>query len=162
MRSLKYQGYTIAFQEVPNEVSLVFNVGDCPYECRGCHSPELRDYAGRDLADDFDIVIHHYLPHITAVCFMGGDQNSEELSELCEKAHFYGLRTCLYTGTDRIEDVKVTGLDYLKVGHYDEKLGGLKSITTNQRFYQRGDLGWFDVTELFHGGVRINEDLPES
>lgn len=40
-------------------------------------------------------------------------------------------------------------LDYLKVGAYDERLGGLDSPTTNQRFYQVEYGLLEDKTQLF-------------
>ena len=45
-------------------------------------------------------------------------------------------------------------LDFIKLGHYDEELGGLDSPTTNQRLYQieraGDDMHWeTDITHLF-------------
>lgn len=40
-------------------------------------------------------------------------------------------------------------LDYLKTGHYDEKLGGLDCPTTNQRFYRLESGRLIDRTTLF-------------
>lgn len=40
-------------------------------------------------------------------------------------------------------------LDYLKTGHYDEKLGGLDCPTTNQRFYRLDHGQLIDITTLF-------------
>lgn len=40
-------------------------------------------------------------------------------------------------------------LDYLKLGHYDERLGGLDSPTTNQRFFRIEAGKLFDQTYLF-------------
>ncbi|HIR81761.1 MAG TPA: anaerobic ribonucleoside-triphosphate reductase activating protein, partial [Candidatus Limiplasma merdipullorum] len=37
-------------------------------------------------------------------------------------------------------------LDYLKLGHYDERLGGLDSPTTNQRFFRIEAGKLFDQT----------------
>ncbi len=40
--------------------------------------------------------------------------------------------------------------DFVKTGPYVESLGGLKSPTTNQRFYRRDDQNWIDETSQFH------------
>ena len=45
------------------------------------------------------------------------------------------LKFGLYTGNDEITINKelIDNLDYLKIGHYNNKLGGLDTSTTNQR-----------------------------
>ena len=62
-----------------------------------------------------------------------------------------GLKTCLYSGNDDKEAFQsLYGLlDYLKIGHYDEKLGGLDCPTTNQRFYRFDHGRLIDETSLF-------------
>ena len=151
-KPLKYQGYSIVFQEVPNEVSLAINISGCPYKCRGCHSKYLWDYKGNNVVDDFSDLLSMYGGLITCVCFMGGDQNGHELIQCIEMAKQRGLKTCLYTGADAIGDVDsriVRQLDYIKVGRYMEDAGGLDSMTTNQHMY---DLG--NQTEIFFNGRR--------
>lgn len=138
MRKLKYNGYTIVMQEVPNEVSLAINVSGCPYRCKGCHSSYLWDYIGEYLTDDIDSLLNKYDGLISCVCFMGGDQNEEDLLYCLNKARGKGLKTCLYTGTDDIKDIAETiikKLDYIKIGRYIEELGGLNSKVTNQRMF---------------------------
>ena len=39
---LKYAGYDIVFQEIPDEVTLALNLSGCPNGCPGCHSPHLQ------------------------------------------------------------------------------------------------------------------------
>ena len=61
------------------------------------------------------------------------------------------LKTCLYSGCDCIQPFVplLPLLDYLKIGRYDEKLGGLDSGTTNQRFYRVENGQLIDETEQF-------------
>ena len=63
----------------------------------------------------------------------------------------HGLKTCLYSGCDSIQPFEqfLSLLDYLKIGHYDEKLGGLDKQTTNQRFYRIEQGKLIDETEQF-------------
>lgn len=136
MKNLKYQGYTVVFQEVPNEVSLAFNISGCPYKCRGCHSQNLWEYSGNLLKDDFYTVFDLYRNNITCLCFMGGDQNAAEIIEYCKYAHNNGIKTCLYTGGNSISEELALHLDYLKTGGYISDLGGLDSPSTNQRMYR--------------------------
>ena len=148
MRQLKYLGSAIVFQEVPTEVSLVINISGCPYKCKGCHSPYLWEYKGRYISEDIEALIDEH-NGITCVCFMGGDQNPQELNELIDYIHSRELKVCLYTGSDWIP-TNIYGLDYLKIGHYSEKLGGLDKVTTNQKFYMvHNDSQYTDMTVLF-------------
>lgn len=137
MEKLKYLGYSIVFQEVPDEVSLTLNISNCPYRCKSCHSKFLWENEGVPVTESLPSLLEEYKGKITAVCFMGGDQNMEELTHLLELVHLSGYKTCLYAGSDNLKkfDELLPLLDYLKIGHYEEELGGLDSETTNQRFY---------------------------
>lgn len=152
MNKLKYTHYDIVFQEVPNEVSLVFNISGCPHKCEGCHSKYLWDYVGNYLADDIDNIIQKYKGLITCICFMGGDQNLEELTELLFKVKYkYQLKTCVYSGSDDAHtfDNTLQYLDYLKIGEFNVKLGGLDKQTTNQKFYRIEKCKLEDITNGF-------------
>ena len=159
---LKYLGHSIVFQEVPNEISLAINISGCPYKCRGCHSSYLWEYKGRYVSDDIEALINEH-DGITCVCFMGGDQNPQELNELIDYVHLKGLKVCLYTGNDDIPD-GIHNLNYLKIGRYVEKCGGLDKPTTNQKFYVvHDDKDYFDITSLFRKEQIINvKDNQES
>ena len=153
---LKYLGYSIVFQEVPNEVTLAINISGCPHKCEGCHSKYLWEYEGNYISDDLYKLIKQYDGLITCVCFMGGEQNPMDLIYCLYIAHQCGLKTCLYSGVDSLNYLIAIGVstncDYIKTGHYDEQLGGLNSPTTNQRFFSRVDDGFIDTTYLFQKG----------
>lgn len=147
-QKLKYLGHSIVFQEVPNEISLAINISGCPYKCKGCHSSYLWKYKGRYVSDDIEVLINEH-DGITCVCFMGGDQNPQELNKLIDYVHSRGLKVCLYTGRDNIPN-DIYNLNYLKIGHYSEELGGLDKPTTNQKFYVvNNDEEYYDMTLLF-------------
>lgn len=151
MNNLKYTHYDIVFQEVPNEVTLVFNISGCPYRCKGCHSQYLWDYIGNDVRQDIGDVISKYKELITCVCFMGGDQNIVELQELLMMVKdIYKLKTCIYSGNDNLNTFSelVEYLDYLKIGRYIEELGGLGSDYTNQKFYGIDHCNYNKLTDL--------------
>lgn len=138
MKSLKYTGYSVVMQEVPNEISLVINISDCPYKCKGCHSKYLWDYVGSYLMDDIENLLNKYSDLITCVCFMGGDQNQYELLFCLKQVKERKIKTCLYTGNDDIHFLCkeiIENLDYIKIGRYIEELGGLSCKTTNQRMF---------------------------
>lgn len=149
---LKYLGYSIVFQEVPNEVSLAINISGCPHKCEGCHSKYLWEYKGSYISDDFEQLLNKYKGLITCICFMGGDQNQEELLELLILSHQNKLKTALYSGCDSFQDMSLRvlcNLDYIKLGHYDEKFGGLDKNTTNQRIYHWENSKWENITYKF-------------
>lgn len=144
---LKYLGYSIALQEVPNEISLVINVSGCPHKCEGCHSQYLWEYEGNYIADDFNNILSFYNGMITCVCFMGGEQNVDELESYLKYVKEYGLKTCLYSGCDSIEEIAILlpYLDWVKIGRYIEALRtdnniqyGIKLATSNQKIYKKG------------------------
>lgn len=150
MGKLKYQGYSVVFQEVPGEISLAFNISGCPYRCKGCHSPHLWDDIGRNLSEDFEVALNEYQNKITCVCFMGGDQGLNEIGRYCDIAHDRGLKTCIYTGAESIPKDYVRCFDYIKVGPYIEERGGLNKETTNQRMFRMIDgVAVEDITYRF-------------
>ena len=162
MNKLKYLGYSIVFQEVPDEVTLAINISGCPHKCEGCHSKYLWEYKGNYISDDLASLIEKYKGLITCVCFMGGDQNLQELSNLLTIVRSYKLKTALYTGYDQSDDLNrwiLAKLDYCKLGHYDDNLGGLDKLTTNQRMFKWNNLTdkWDDITYKFQKEDKIND-----
>lgn len=151
MKSLKYAGYSIVMQEVPDEISLAFNITGCPHHCPGCHSEYLWQDIGDNLLENIDLILDQYSNYITCVCFMGGDQNIGELVTALWRARARGLKTCLYTGCDTIDNLQsaLPWINYLKLGHYDATKGGLNSPTTNQRMYYINDGYVTDITDVF-------------
>lgn len=149
MQKLKYTHYNITFQEVPNETSLIFNISGCPYRCKGCHSKYLWQWTGRYLLENIKEIIEEYKDFITCVCFMGGDQNLQELIECINICKEYNLKTCLYTGSDVTEMSLFDILDYIKIGHFDINLGGLNNPNTNQKFYKIKNGELIDITSTF-------------
>ena len=148
---LKVYNYDIVFQEVPNETTLALNISNCPYHCEGCHSPVLWTDKGLPVLDVLKELLVNYHNFITCVCFMGGDQDMEELIKALILIKEQGLKTCLYTGADTIEQLTALfpHLDYLKYGSYKKALGGLDSPTTNQKFLKKENEVWNDYTYKF-------------
>lgn len=154
MNELKYLGYSVVFQEVPNEVTLAINISGCPHHCEGCHSKHLWEYEGDYISDDIERLIDKYKGLITCVCFMGGDQNQSEMLQLIHIVRSHGLKVALYSGytDDGAHFIPYQHtLDYLKVGPYIDKLGGLDKSTTNQKMYAYDSLSdeWEDITYKF-------------
>jgi anaerobic ribonucleoside-triphosphate reductase activating protein len=144
---LKYLGYGVTLQEVPNEISLVINVSGCPYKCKGCHSQYLWEYDGEYLSEELKDILDFYEGMITCVCFMGGNQNTQELLEHLKAIKEKNLKTCLYSGCESLNNVEILlpHLDWVKIGRYDKSLRtddnvqyGIKLATSNQHIYKKG------------------------
>ena len=152
---LRYINYNIVFQEVPNEITLAINISNCPNHCKGCHSPYLMEDKGEILNEDILIgLLHTYGRAITCVCFMGGDSCPAEVDRLSAflKEYTNGkIKTGWYSGKPSLAaNCRLQHFDYIKLGPYIERLGGLDSLSTNQRFYRIEKEKMIDVTNHFN------------
>lgn len=151
---LKFTNYSIVFQEVPDEITLAINLSNCPNRCKGCHSPYLRENIGEDLNETvLTDILSKYRNEITCVCFMGGDAEPQEvarLSNVIKQITNKTIKTAWYSGKDKLpENHSIESFNYIKLGQYQETLGGLINKTTNQHFYQIENNQLIDKTFLF-------------
>ncbi|WP_080905207.1 anaerobic ribonucleoside-triphosphate reductase activating protein [Parabacteroides sp. Marseille-P3160] len=151
---LRFVNYDIVFQEVPGEVTLAINLSNCPFRCKGCHSPYLRENTGNELDEEtLSGLLERYGKAITCVCFMGGDatpESVEHLSSFLKNKTDGRIKTGWYSGREALPpQCSARNFDYIKLGAYDERLGGLDSRTTNQRFYRIEDGRMIDATASF-------------
>ena len=148
---LKYDSTLITFTEVPDEISLCLNITNCPCNCQGCFEPWLREDRGDRLTFDVlrDLIEKH--PHISCVCFMGGDRFYDEISVLIMelRCYFPKLKWCMYSGRQEMNRHLATLVDYYKVGPYIAEAGPMDKKTTNQRFYKKENEAWVDITYRF-------------
>lgn len=134
---LKYSNTQVTFGEVPSEVTLCINITGCPVHCPHCHSKYLWDDVGEELTALALQKLIEENKGITCIAFMGGDNNPDDIYELARwvKDHTI-LKVCWYSGMQLRIDAPMEYFDYVKTGPYKKELGGLNSITTNQRFYE--------------------------
>lgn len=135
---LKYHSTYIGFREIPDEISLCINLTNCPNNCKGCHSPWLKEDSGTPLTY---IELKRLIKDnkgITCVCFMGGDKEPWEIKRLASHIkEETNLKTAWYSGKDYLMNLSVnTTLDYVKIGPYIEEFGPLDSKTTNQQLFK--------------------------
>lgn len=150
MQSLKTPGYSIVYQEIPDETSLMILLSGCTFNCPGCHSPHLKQDIGEPLDEALPRLINDYKSYITTVLFMGGEHNQEALISAAMLVRPEGLKTAWYCGADIEPPAKMIDVfDYIKVGSYKEELGGLATKTTNQRLYKIENNELKDITYKF-------------
>ena len=146
---VKYLNYAITFSEVPDEISLCFNITNCCFNCDGCHSPYLQKDIGTDLNKDIQKIFNLYKDQFTCVCFLGEGNDKKGLQKLIDYAHNNNYKTCLYSGRDEISFNDYNNLDYYKKGSYKKELGGLNNKNTNQKMYKKEGDKWKDITYKF-------------
>ncbi|MDE6482633.1 MAG: anaerobic ribonucleoside-triphosphate reductase activating protein [Rikenellaceae bacterium] len=149
---LKYYNFDIVFAEIPGEVTLALNITGCPNNCAGCHSPHLREDTGQVLDDDELLsLIERYGRAVTCVCFMGGDNDPQEVARLAGTVRSHStLRTGWYSGRDELPGYDIlSSLDYIKTGPYRKEAGPLGTPATNQRMYRITDGTLDDITRMF-------------
>jgi anaerobic ribonucleoside-triphosphate reductase activating protein len=150
---LKFVDTLVSFQEVPDEISLCINISNCPCHCEGCHSPYLAEDIGTELTwNELEKLIKNNTG-ISCVCFMGGDSCPDYIEQLALFINYqswYPLKVAWYSGKSSIpNDLDINLFNYIKVGPYIPKLGGLDSETTNQIMYKVEDGELIDITYRF-------------
>jgi anaerobic ribonucleoside-triphosphate reductase activating protein len=154
---LKYLNTQICLTEIPDEISLGISVLGCNVHCTDCHSKHIWDVNSENKGiclteDEIDKLIESN-PFITCVLFFGGEWDLEYLENIIKyirKKH--KLKVALYSGQETRFFKKTTvtqSLNYLKTGPYIKKLGGLRSINTNQQLYSIEPPLWVDITYKF-------------
>lgn len=151
---LRFVNYDIVFQEVPDEVTLAINISNCPNHCKGCHSPYLMEDRGNVLNENVLIgLLEKYGTAITCVCFMGGDSSPTDIDGLAAFIKIYTkgkVKTAWYSGKVSFStQCTAANFDFVKLGPYIERLGGLDRPGTNQRFYSIKEGKMIDITTAF-------------
>ena len=153
---MKFTEYEIVLREIPDEITLAINISNCPYHCKGCHSPHLWEDIGMELTAPLLYQMIQRNKGITCVAFMGGPFIEVQAWSLWIHIWFPELKTAWYTGSSALPIYENT-LNYIKIGKYIEELGPLNSPTTNQQLYR------FDpLINGFKGIVNITPKLWKS
>lgn len=148
---LKYVDSAVVFSEIPDEVTLAINISGCPNKCPNCHS----QYLWKDIGTPLTITEVNRLIRdnkgITCICFMGGDQDPEELKILANSIAVradYPYRIGWYSGQYR-NPYDYLVFDYIKIGPYIEALGPLNNKNTNQILYKKENNSYINITSKF-------------
>ena len=150
---VKFVDTLVSFQEVPDEITLCINISNCPCHCEGCHSAYLAEDIGNPLGYWTLNNLIKTNKGITCVCFMGGDSCPDYIEQLAlfiKYQSWYPLKVAWYSGKSSIpNDLDINLFNYIKVGPYIPKLGGLDKETTNQIMYKVYNGNLIDITYRF-------------
>ena len=155
---LKYVDTKVVFRELPDEITLAINLSGCPCHCEGCHSP----YLAGDIGTELNYAVLESLIKsnngITAICFMGGDGDPKAVYDLAcmVRSDFPGIKIGWYSGRPKLPDWFYplhngnVVFDYIKLGSYISRYGGLDKPTTNQRLYEitLNEIAGYDVKDI--------------
>lgn len=134
----------IVFQEIPDEVCLVYYITGCPNRCPGCHTPKAQnpdDGINLDFYYDVFEPLRRY-DKVTCILFMGGDWEYSFENLLREIKEEFDIKIALYSGKESVDKYILQYLDYVKLGCYKQELGGLTKKTTNQRLFKVDNITW--------------------
>jgi anaerobic ribonucleoside-triphosphate reductase activating protein len=148
---LKYKDTAVVFEEIPDCVTLAINITNCPFHCKGCHSPNLRMDIGDELTKFTMDELLKNNSGVNCVLFLG---DGNDVDSLCDMSLYVKnthpeLKTAIYSGYEDVLDAYKCVFDYIKTGGYDESKGPLNSQTTNQRLYKNNNGFLEDITRLF-------------
>ncbi|WP_228517517.1 anaerobic ribonucleoside-triphosphate reductase activating protein [Aliidiomarina indica] len=133
---MRFSEEQIVWQEVPGQTSLAYTITGCNIGCKGCHSTHTWPIGSGELLSEryFRTRLDAYDGLITCVLFLGGEWHQAGLIKLLKIAREKRLKTCLYTGLERVPATLLNYLDYVKLGPWMASRGGLAERGTNQTF----------------------------
>ena len=152
------KGFTL--KELPGELAVFFEIGNCTQRCPGCHSKHLwltPETEVKDLTSLKDMIRYARSQKrhgATAIVLMGGTTNNIERHHLMMAVRLLStvLPVGIYSGDTKDTEthsllMKFTPLKWLKTGSYIEALGGLEAFgRTNQELLTRASSGgWYST-----------------
>lgn len=148
---IKFVNTEVVFRELPDEITLAINISNCPCHCPGCHSSYLAEDIGKELTIETLQNLLNKNKGISAVCFMGGDSNPKEISNLAKYVkENTNLLVGWYSGRQELSpEINIDLFNFIKLGPYIEELGPIDKEGSNQKMYfvENGKL--IDITYKF-------------
>lgn len=127
---------SVVFEEIPDKITLAVNISNCQNNCVGCHSSFLKQNIGNELTNEVIDELIKIHKGINCFLFMGEGNDTNTLLKLNSYIKStYNIATAIYIGRDSVDSEYYDLFDYIKIGSYQEKYGGLDKPTTNQRLY---------------------------
>lgn len=133
----------VVLEEIPDRVTLAVEISNCQGNCKGCHSPFLKQDVGEELTHKVMASLIRANFGINCFLFLGEGNDRAALLDAAAylREAFPQIETALYSGRVEVEDDIYEAFDYVKTGPYLEEFGPLNDKTTNQRlYYHRVDI----------------------
>lgn len=120
---MKYvRGYVSSI--IPNCKTLSVELCGCKHACPNCKNRARQAEDGQPLNERLDTIMSVFEKVVDVVCFVGGEDDSQDLQSVCEYVHKKGLKTALstaYSETSMINRQLMNVLDYILIGRCDSK-----------------------------------------
>lgn len=150
---VQYLDVYVGLQEIPSEVSLVIIISDYIRQCRGKKAKLYKSIEAKPLIpEELSVLIDSLIEEITCVTFMGGDIAPDEMNDFAAfvRTQYPELRIGWYSADESITVfTDYQNFDYIKLGSYNQRKGGLSSPKTNQRLYKVEGAALRDITHRF-------------
>lgn len=151
---LKYVDAKVVMAEIPDEITLAINISNCPCHCKGCHSSYLAGDIGEPLTITRIEKLLEENKGVTAICFMGGDNEPEAINHYAGLIRQMVVRTLEQEGTlARDIDIPQKGI-HVKKGSPFKVYGHTKTpikigwYSGRQELSEAIDLQNFDYIKL--------------
>lgn len=140
---------SVVLEEIPGRLTLAVEISNCQGNCKGCHSPFLKQDIGQELTPA--VASRLVGENFGVNCFLLLGEGKDRIALLslarCLRLEFPEMELALYSGREQVEDDIWEAFDYVKTGPYREECGPLNHPETNQRLYYHGE----DITSrLWH------------
>lgn len=137
----------IVLEEIPGKITLAVEISSCQGNCKGCHSPFLREDIGDELTPEIADALIADNFGVNCFLLLGEGKDPEALRSLARhlRSAHPNLSLALYSGRTKVEDELFELFDYVKVGPYIPEHGPLNNPGTNQRLYLHRE----DITSVF-------------
>lgn len=138
---------SVVLEEIPGKLTLAVEISNCQGNCKGCHSPFLKNDIGQELTPA--VASRLVKENFGVNCFLLLGEGNDPVALLslarCLRIEHPELELALYSGREQVEEEIWEVFDFVKTGPYREECGPLNNPGTNQRLYHHRK----DVTSLF-------------
>ena len=150
---IKYLGYAVTFQEIPDEITLCFNITNCKHHCPGCHNEGLWDPDGgyefteKSMKELLELLDRHTVDGLT---LSGGDpmysSNRNAIFDIVKTVkEKTGKNIWMYTGyylEDIVDEPALQFIDVIVDGRYRRQLPPTKwAGSNNQKVWRKEENG---------------------
>ena len=109
---------------IQEQKTLTIELANCTHGCNKCNNKTRCENIGQPLTQKvLNAAIDIFKRQIDVICFVGGEEEQQELIHLCEDVHKHGFKTAMstaYYDVSMLNKKLVDELDYVLLGRCDE------------------------------------------